>query len=69
MKQVTANAPSSSLAEEAVRAELGKRSIAFLSVQARPTAPRPDKGVAIVVTKPAGKRSTFMVRIILAEEV
>jgi len=61
--RVPVNAPSAATAAEAVRLHLTREGRRFLSVTASPRAgaDRPDPEVAIVVTRPAGRRSTFTV--------
>lgn len=61
--RVPVNAPNAASATEAVRLHLSREGRRFLSVTASPRAgaDRPDPEVAIVVTRPAGRRSTFTV--------
>lgn len=61
--RVPVNAPSAASAAEAVRDYLTREGRPFLSVEAssRAGASKPDSEAAIVVTKPAGSRITFIV--------
>jgi hypothetical protein len=62
-KNVPVNAPNHKVAEAALVEELTKRNIRFASVRTltKYTQPKPDSEVALTVTKPVGRISTYII--------